>query len=120
MINEEFKVVQALVELLYPFNKATKILFGSNYATLSIIVPTIIELIYQLNNSNSNFDIVNKTLKQSTIEGLRNQFNILSGSTSQVENDMREEPQHDETVDQTEIDKYLTLSEIDPTEENDL
>ncbi|KAF0520816.1 zinc finger BED domain-containing protein 1-like [Gigaspora margarita] len=76
-----------------------------------------------------------KTLKQSTIEGLRNQFNELSRSTSQVENDTREEPvkkklamksfffsirqQHDETVDQTEIDKYLTLPEIDSTEEKD-
>ncbi|CAG8841213.1 18793_t:CDS:2, partial [Gigaspora margarita] len=123
--NEEFKVVQALVELLCPFDKATEILSGSNYATLSIMVPTIEELIYRLNHSNSNFDIVNEvkeeilsnltsrwslphdygmyaslldprfknlsfcsyTLKQRTIEGLRNQFNELSESTSQVEND---------------------------------
>ncbi|KAF0562286.1 zinc finger bed domain-containing protein 1-like [Gigaspora margarita] len=44
--NEEFKVVQALVELLYPFDKATEIFSGSNYAKLSIMVPTIEELVY--------------------------------------------------------------------------
>ncbi|CAG8806083.1 26823_t:CDS:2, partial [Gigaspora margarita] len=58
--NEEFKVVQALVELLYPFDKATEILFGSNYATLSIIIPTIEELVYQLNYTNTNFNFVNE------------------------------------------------------------
>lgn len=69
--NEEFKVVQALVELLYPFDKATEILSGSNYATLSIMVPTIEELIYRLNNSNSNFDIVNE-VKEEILSNLTN------------------------------------------------
>ncbi|CAG8837387.1 19719_t:CDS:1, partial [Cetraspora pellucida] len=58
--NEEFNVVQALVKLLCPFDKATEILSRSNYATLSIMVPTIEELVYRLNNTNSDFSIVNK------------------------------------------------------------
>ncbi|CAG8468890.1 14389_t:CDS:2 [Racocetra persica] len=69
--NKEFKVVQALVKLLCLFDKATEILFRSNYAILSIIVPTIKELVYRLNNTNR----------------LRNQFNKLNRSTSQVKND---------------------------------
>ncbi|CAG8717473.1 4173_t:CDS:1, partial [Dentiscutata heterogama] len=44
--NKEFKVVRDLVELLYLFDKATKIFSRSNYATLSIMVPTIEELVY--------------------------------------------------------------------------
>lgn len=59
LLNDEFKIVQALVDLLYPFDKATEILSGSNYATLSIIVPTIEELIYRLNNTTSELDIIN-------------------------------------------------------------
>ncbi|RIB05988.1 hypothetical protein C2G38_2047147 [Gigaspora rosea] len=82
----EFKVVQALVELLHPFDKATKILSGSNYAILNIMVPTIKELVYQLNNTNTDFDLVNETLKQRIIEELRNQFDELCESSSQVEN----------------------------------
>ncbi|CAG8847398.1 31122_t:CDS:2, partial [Gigaspora margarita] len=58
--NKEFKVVQALVELLCPFDKATEILSRSNYATLSIMVPTIEELVYRLNNTNTDFDLVNE------------------------------------------------------------
>ncbi|CAG8576972.1 11740_t:CDS:2 [Dentiscutata heterogama] len=175
--NEEFKVVKALVELLCPFDKATEILSRSNYATLSIMVPIIEELVHRLNNTDSDFNIINEvkeeilsnlssrwslphdygmyaslldprfknlsfcsnTLKQRTIEGLRNQFNELK-SISQAETNTslpREEAvkkknsamksffssvqqQHDEFVEQTEIDKYLALPEIETTEENDL
>ncbi|CAG8643689.1 14905_t:CDS:1, partial [Dentiscutata erythropus] len=77
-------------------------------------------------------------LKQRTIEGLQNQFDELSGSLSQVENatSLPEETikkkksamksffssvrqQHNENEELTEIDKYLTLLKIEPTEEND-
>ncbi|CAG8833178.1 5210_t:CDS:2, partial [Cetraspora pellucida] len=58
--NKEFNIVWALVKLLCPFDKATEILSGSNYATLSIMVSTIEELVYRLNNTNSDFSIVNK------------------------------------------------------------
>ncbi|CAG8792680.1 6359_t:CDS:2, partial [Dentiscutata erythropus] len=46
-------------------------------------------------------------LKQRTIEGLRNQFNELSRSSIWK--------QRDENEELTEIDKYLTLLEIEPT-----
>jgi hypothetical protein len=56
--NEEFEIIRVLVDLLYPFDKATEIISGSNYATLSIIVPTIEELINRLNNMSSEYDII--------------------------------------------------------------
>ncbi|CAG8852754.1 35775_t:CDS:1, partial [Gigaspora margarita] len=79
------------------------------------------------------------TLKQRTIEELRNQFDELCRSSSQVKNNtssLREEAvikkksamksffssvrqQHNENEELTEFDKYLILSEIELTKEND-
>ncbi|CAG8609203.1 14432_t:CDS:1 [Dentiscutata heterogama] len=73
--NEEFKVVRALVELLYPFDKATEILSGSNYATLSIMVPTIEELVYRLNNTNSYFDIISE-VKEEILSNLSSRWSL--------------------------------------------
>ncbi|CAG8803951.1 40250_t:CDS:2, partial [Gigaspora margarita] len=72
--NDKFKTVKALVNLLHLFYKATKILSGSTYTILSIIVPMIKELVYRLNNTNSELDIINE-------------FNELSGRINQVECD---------------------------------
>ncbi|CAG8817524.1 3915_t:CDS:2, partial [Gigaspora margarita] len=74
--NEEFKVVQVLVELLYPFDKATEILSGSNYTTLSIMVPTIKELVYRLNNTNTDFDLVNE-VKKEILSNLSSRWSLL-------------------------------------------
>ncbi|CAG8850988.1 10798_t:CDS:2, partial [Gigaspora margarita] len=73
--NEEFKVVQALVELLCSFDKATKILSGSNYTILSIMVPTIEELVYQLNNTNTNFDLVHE-VKEEILSNLLSRWSL--------------------------------------------
>ncbi|CAG8772013.1 1343_t:CDS:2, partial [Cetraspora pellucida] len=58
--NNEFQIIRDLVDLLHLFHKAIEFLSDSNYATLSIIVPTIKELINHLNNINNKFDIINK------------------------------------------------------------
>ncbi|CAG8598065.1 11259_t:CDS:2, partial [Scutellospora calospora] len=60
LLNKEYNTVRALVDFLYPFHKATKILSRSTYATLSIMVSTIEELIYCLNNTISELDIINE------------------------------------------------------------
>ncbi|RIB08427.1 hypothetical protein C2G38_2045172 [Gigaspora rosea] len=91
--NDEFESVKALVNLLYPFHKATEIHSGSTYATLSIMVPTIEELVYRLNNTNSELYIINEESKEETIEELRVQFNELSRRLNQVERDKTSLPQ---------------------------
>ncbi|KAF0430079.1 zinc finger BED domain-containing protein 1 [Gigaspora margarita] len=58
--NNEFQDIRDLVDLLYPFDKATEIFSGSNYATLCIMVPTIEELINHLNNINSESCVINE------------------------------------------------------------
>ncbi|CAG8772452.1 21871_t:CDS:2, partial [Gigaspora margarita] len=58
LLNKEFSTVRALVNLLYLFHKAAEILSGSTYATLSIMFPTIEELIYCLDNIFSKLDII--------------------------------------------------------------
>ncbi|CAG8818011.1 19229_t:CDS:2 [Gigaspora margarita] len=67
-------------DLLYPFDKATEILSGSNYTTLCIIVPTIEELINCLNNTDSEFDVL---LQRETIEELKDQFDKLNRQVNQ-------------------------------------
>ncbi|CAG8576991.1 11741_t:CDS:2 [Dentiscutata heterogama] len=124
--NEEFKVVKALVKLLYPFDKATEILSRSNYTTLSIIVPTIEKLVYRLNNTDSDFDIINK-VKEEILSNLSSQWSLLHDYGMYVslldprfKNLSFCSNQYDEFVEQTEIDKYLALPEIETTEENNL
>ncbi|CAG8741000.1 21895_t:CDS:2 [Gigaspora margarita] len=58
--NDEFKSIKALINLLCLFHKATKILSGSTYTTLSIMVPTVKELVQHLNNTISELDIINE------------------------------------------------------------
>ncbi|CAG8738564.1 14339_t:CDS:2, partial [Gigaspora rosea] len=85
-----------------------------------------------------NLSFCSNTLKQRIIEELRNQFDELCESSSQVENNTsspREEAvkkkklgiksffssvwqQRNENQELKEINKYLTLLEIEPTEEN--
>ncbi|CAG8753611.1 19058_t:CDS:2 [Cetraspora pellucida] len=74
--NEEFQIIHDLVDLLYLFNKATKILSGSNYAILCIIVPTIEELINCLNQTNSESDIINE-VKDIILDNLSSRWSLL-------------------------------------------
>ncbi|CAG8805809.1 20231_t:CDS:2, partial [Cetraspora pellucida] len=58
--NNEFQIIRDFIDLLHLFHKAIEFLSGSNYTTLSIMVPTIEELINHLNNMNNEFDIINE------------------------------------------------------------
>ncbi|CAG8699320.1 13397_t:CDS:2, partial [Dentiscutata heterogama] len=71
--NKEFQIIHDLVDLLYPFDKATEILSGSNYATLCIMIPTIEELINHLNQTNSESDIINE-VKDTILDNLSSRW----------------------------------------------
>ncbi|CAG8479583.1 23671_t:CDS:2 [Gigaspora rosea] len=60
-----------LINLLCPFHKTTKILSGSTYAALSIMVHTIEELIYHLDNTISKLDIISD-VKDTILSNLSN------------------------------------------------
>ncbi|CAG8765353.1 12082_t:CDS:2 [Cetraspora pellucida] len=54
--DDEWKTLYNLIHLLYEFEKATALLGGSNYVTLSAMFPIIQWLIYNLHNNYSNID----------------------------------------------------------------
>ncbi|CAG8779304.1 7693_t:CDS:2, partial [Cetraspora pellucida] len=146
LTNEEFSIAQELVNLLSLFDKATEILSGSNYATLGIMVPTVEELIYRFSNIDSEIDIINE-VKETILSNLTSRWSLphdygmfaslldprfkdLSFCSNAQKRRMIEElkikfnelskheNQHDESPEQTELDRYLLLPEINKTEEN--
>ncbi|CAG8722449.1 6851_t:CDS:2, partial [Gigaspora rosea] len=75
LTNEEFSIARELVNLLSPFDKATEILSGSNYATLGIMVPTVEELIYRFSNIDSEIDIINE-VKETILSNLTSRWSL--------------------------------------------
>lgn len=58
----EFNLIQDLVNMLRPFFDATELLSGSKYTTVSLVYPTVVQLMTDLNVS---FFLTFKTSKSS-------------------------------------------------------